>query len=290
MAEEDSGGRHLILEAGNAVIIHPDGPAGGFPRVIPVDQVADGLHWFLGCCDPHPRGETVMVESAVHDDARYATWARIEASSPATFALRIDPIWHRVEQRAFVRISAHGLQARVIRSKPETLPLVGDEAENSPLAEDAAPDGARGAVYELLDISAGGIRFKSSDDFETDEEVVCHFELPGSVCFVLPARVVRGSSQPPRGTRRRGVGIEFVGLSEQQRSELLRWVYREQVRRHRIEARAILTGRPAGWRLARQSGDAANGVLPAQRLTAARSAAGRARARRRIPAVRTTSI
>jgi c-di-GMP-binding flagellar brake protein YcgR len=232
--DEAANERRLILEAGSVVILHPDGPAGGFPLVIPVDQVADGLHWFLGCIDPIRRGDTLMVESPVQDDARYVTRARVEASSQSAFALRIEPVWQRVQQRAFVRISAHGLQVRVVRSKPsaETAAPVGSDAGT----EAASP--SSGEVYELLDISAGGIRFRSHDDFETDEEVVCHFELPGSACFVLPARVVRGSTPPPPGGRRRGVGVEFVGLDEQHRSELLRWVYREQVRRHRAGTRA----------------------------------------------------
>ncbi len=41
-------------------------------------------------------------------------------------------------------------------------------------------------VHELIDISAGGIRFSGEADYEPDEDVICHFELPGSLCFVLP--------------------------------------------------------------------------------------------------------
>ncbi|MEZ4290466.1 MAG: PilZ domain-containing protein [Myxococcota bacterium] len=91
-------------------------------------------------------------------------------------------------------------------------------------------------VHDLLDLSAGGIRFRADLDYEPDEEVVCHSEAPGSLCFVLPARVVR----PPGevlGRRKPSVAVEFVGLDENNRSQLLRWVYREQVRRHRQEQR-----------------------------------------------------
>ena len=73
MADAESNKRRILLEAGSLVILHPDGPAGGFPLVVSVDQVADGLHWFLGSCDPIGRGETVIVESPVIDDSRYLT-------------------------------------------------------------------------------------------------------------------------------------------------------------------------------------------------------------------------
>ena len=72
--------------------------------------------------------------------------------------------------------------------------------------------------------------------YEQDEEVVCHFELPGSLCFVLPARVVRPPGEVT-GRRKPSVAVEFVGLDENNRSQLLRWVYREQVHRHRQEQR-----------------------------------------------------
>ena len=72
--------RRMILEAGQVVILHPDGPAGGFPMVVAVDQVARGEHWFLGSIDPIGRGETLIVELPVPYDARYATRAEVVAS------------------------------------------------------------------------------------------------------------------------------------------------------------------------------------------------------------------
>lgn len=220
--------RRMILEAGTLVILHPDGPASGFPLVVAVDQVQDGHHWFLGSCEPLRRGESLIVELPVPEDARYVTRARVVASSPETFALAIDPIWERVQQRAFVRISAHGLQVRVIRVAGPAAPTDADGTEQTD-----ADDG----VYELLDLSAGGIRFACNADFEADEEVVCHLELPGSLCFVLPGRVVRYPASARARALKPSVAVEFVGLDENSRSQLLRWIYREQVRRHRIEAR-----------------------------------------------------
>jgi len=237
MVEDDKPSqRRMILEAGGLVILHPDGPAGGFPMVVSVDQVADGLHWFLGCIDPIRRGEQLIVESPVQDDARYVTRATVAASSPATFALKLEPTWERVQQRAFVRISAHGLQVRVLRPSMAPAPSFEGEREGD-APSPSAPDGNDyDCVHELLDVSAGGVRFQSEIDYEPDESVVCHFELPGSLCFVLPARIVRPflrASAPSKPS----VAVEFVGLDENTRSQLLRWVYREQVRRHRDDAR-----------------------------------------------------
>lgn len=211
--------RRLIVEAGHLLILHPDGPAGGYPMVAPVDHVADGLHWFLGSCAPLERGESLIVESPIQNDARYSTSAKIVASTSETFALRISPEWERVQQRAFVRISAHGLQVRVARKRG---PKEDPEDE---------------WVHELLDLSAGGIRFRSRTDYAGDEEVVVHLELPGAECFVLPARVVRNPGQTASRDGKSNVAVAFIGLDEATRSQLLRWVYREQVRRHRLASR-----------------------------------------------------
>lgn len=231
--------RRLIIEAGHLLILHPDGPAGGFPLVVPVDHVADGLHWFLGSCAPLGRGESLLVESPLQDDARYSTRATIAAASPHTFALRISPLWERVQQRAFVRISAFGLQVRVVRvSHPGSAPrdpAPGPDADGRALP---SADLDRESVHELLDLSAGGIRFQATAEYEADEDLVVHFELPGSQCFVLPARVVRAPGVPSARIGKNAVAVAFSGIDEATRSQLLRWVYREQVRRHREEERA----------------------------------------------------
>jgi c-di-GMP-binding flagellar brake protein YcgR len=213
--------RRLIVEAGHLLILHPNGPAGGYPMVAPVDHVADGLHWFLGACTPLERGETLIVESPIQNDARYSTSAKVVSSTPETFALRIAPEWRRLQQRAFVRISAHGLQVRVVRQR------------GRPAGTEGEADSPCEAVHELLDLSAGGIRIRSGTDYVSDEEVVVHLELPGAECFVLPARVVRNPNPAAPVAGRTNVAIAFIGLDEATRSQLLRWVYREQVRRHR---------------------------------------------------------
>ena len=229
MTEAKAQTRRMVLEAGSLVILHPDGPDGGFPIVVTVDHVENGVHWFRGSIEPSRRDQPLIVEAPIANDARYATQASVTAYSPSAFGLQIDREWERVQQRAFVRVSAHGFQARIVRlSTPHP-----DESEPE-LVDD---------VFDLVDISAGGIRFRCAGGFEVDEDVVCHIELPGSLCFVLPGRIVRSPEpvfqrEPPSHPGPKpGTAVEFVGLDEANRSQLLRWVYREQVRRSRAAAR-----------------------------------------------------
>lgn len=223
MEKPDPDRRRLIVEAGHLLILQPDGAASGYPMVVPVDHVADGLHWFLGSCAPLERGETLIVESPIQNDARYTTTAKIVASTPETFALRLERDWQRMQQRAFFRISAHGRQARVVRREARAGAGEGEASGE--------------VVHELLDLSAGGMRFRSGVDYADGEEVVVHLDLPGEEGFVLPARVVRNPSQAAPVAGRSNVAVAFMGLDERTRSRLLRWVYREQVRRHRAGLR-----------------------------------------------------
>ncbi len=234
-SDDDTARRTRVrLAAGDLVILHPHGPAGGFPKVVAVDHITNGRLWFLGACDPIRRSETLTVESPIVRDARYIARATVAASSPETYALDLTGDWERVQQRAFVRITAHGLQVRLVRVEDRAAPPETD-AEATDLPDDETAE--RDSVHALLDISAGGIRFEGGDEYEADEEVICHFELPGAPCFVLPARIVRGPAAITTHGRKPYVAAEFIGLDESSRSQLLRWVYREQVRRHREEAR-----------------------------------------------------
>jgi hypothetical protein len=224
MPNGDDKTHRIKLEAGSLLILHPDGPTDGFPMVVPVDFVEQGTYWFLGSIEPLRQGQSLIVECPIPGDARYATCASIVACSPSTFGLRIEPEWERVQQRAFVRVTADGCQVRVVRLA-------------MPSAEEEEEDGVVDDVFDLVDVSAGGIRFASDADFGVGEDVVCHFELPGSLCFVLPGRIVRSPETPSATPGKPSTAVEFVGLDETNRSQLLRWVYREQVRRHREEAR-----------------------------------------------------
>ncbi len=117
----------------------------------------------------------------------------------------------RPNLRAFVRVSTYGIDAEI--SRPDEIPGDADEAA-------------------MLDLSAGGVRLLTRTALALGECVVCHFELPAEACFALPAKVVRIDPAPP-GRSGQGVALEFVGLPEEHRASLLRWIYREQVRRHR---------------------------------------------------------
>jgi hypothetical protein len=60
--------------------------------------------------------------------------------------------------------------------------------------------------------------------------------LPGSLCFVLPAHVVRAPQTPGSSDEKDSVGLEFAELEDEDRSQFLRWVYREQIRFHHESA------------------------------------------------------
>ena len=64
------------------------------------------------------KGDSVMVEYSIPGDALYTTHAWIGICATETFALQIETLWERAQQREFVRISAYGLQVRVVRSQP----------------------------------------------------------------------------------------------------------------------------------------------------------------------------
>ena len=110
-----------------------------------------------------------------------------------------------------MRISTYGIQLEA--EGPETAPA----------------RAARPRRYAMENLSAGGARFRADDNFSKGQEMVCHFELPEEMPFALAARVVRLEHRP-RGIL---VAVEFLHVTNEQRGELLRWIYREQVRRHR---------------------------------------------------------
>jgi hypothetical protein len=164
-------------------------------------------------------GEPVLVEHRVSGDARYRARAQLDVD-PAQ-GVRLLPIesWERDNQRSFVRVRTYGLDVTLSRPLEE-------------LDGDARSAGRKPARYPMLDVSAGGAAIRAEPRFELGEEVVCRFELPGECCFALPARVVR--VDPPGSGRERGtVGVEFLGLDENHRAALLRWVFREQTKRRR---------------------------------------------------------
>ena len=216
--------QRLRLEAGSLVVLHPEGSSDASPQVMAVDEVRGGQHWFRGSLGHLREGESVLVESPVPEDARYAARASIVAIATDRFALEIGVEWTRTQQREYVRVATWDLPVRLVRVTEDGV------------SSDGGDPRVEGLIGELLDISAGGIRCDCDADFEADEQVVCHFELPESLCFVLPGRIIRPPERPLDRTSKPGIAVAFTGLDEHTRSQLLRWIYREQVRRHRREA------------------------------------------------------
>ena len=88
-----------------------------------------------------------------------------------------------------------------------------------------------GRYLAMLDVSAGGIRFETDEDFEIDQEFVCQFVSDPSR-YELHSRVVRSQKKPGSSSRYR-VAVEFLDLTDEHCSQLLRWIYQEQSRRHK---------------------------------------------------------
>ncbi len=222
------------LQPGMELILHAPGMRSGHPVHAIVDELDSEMIWFKGSSSPLIAGDVVVLEKPVAGDARYMATAEIEVQAPDRFALRISDQWQRRQQREFVRISTHGIEVRVVRSAPSASENPADKHSRrrdrrKPVAEPEHSD----EVLEMLDLSAGGLRFVSPGERQLEEQFVCHFELPGNSCYALPSRVVRAERTFEGYTGRRWVAVEFIGLDEGVRSDLLRWVFREQVRRHR---------------------------------------------------------
>jgi len=179
-------------------------------RRVVVVQVKDGLIWISGVSKPGREGERVIIEHLVPGDARYFAAARVEFVPPQTFALRRVGEWERNQRRSDVRISTYGVHLSV-NSRDDY-----DEETRIP----------------MVDVSAGGAAGRSADYFEEGDEVLCSFELPGEARFELEAKVVR-LGRSSKGSERRLVAFAFRDPLDNQRAALLRWIYREQTRRHR---------------------------------------------------------
>jgi hypothetical protein len=201
-----------LLECGARLVIRGDELESDLTAI--VVQLKNGLIWISRCETPGEVGERVVIERRVDGDALYQAPARVEFVPPETYALRRTGEWTRQQRRADVRVSTHGLEFTVLRSSREGEP----EKECLPVA----------------DLSAGGVAVRTAGCFEVGEEVRCVFELPGEQNFDLRARVVRRSESAGSGSRGR-VAFQFLDVDHDHHAALLRWVYREQARRHREE-------------------------------------------------------
>ncbi|MDP6979761.1 MAG: PilZ domain-containing protein [Myxococcota bacterium] len=212
------------LADGSRIQIHRGHHVEEHPLTTTIDRFENGCVWVKGSSGSLCEGDAILLEYKIKDDGRYIANGAVEERRPDSTFISHDGQWCRVQDRSFVRISTHGLEVRVPR--PDAAPTT------EPVGAEPAKEERGRLRFEALDVSAGGIRFESRDTFEIGEECVCHFELPGQSCYVLPARVVR--CKPKAGSRYwHEVAVEFVGLDEEHRSEFLRWIYQEQAKRHR---------------------------------------------------------
>jgi hypothetical protein len=196
-----------VLECGARLIVRRNGLDSD--RTAIVVQLKHGLIWISQCERPGDVGERVMIGRRVDGDALYQAPARVEFVPPETYALRRTGEWRRHQRRADVRVSTHGLELTVIRQTP-----TGD------------PERER---FPVTDLSAGGVSVRAEDSFDVGDEVYCVLELSGEQRYELRAEVVRCSKSGNR------VAFRFLDVDHEHHAALLQWVYREQVRRHRVE-------------------------------------------------------
>lgn len=211
------------LRSGSNLLLHPDLPGGNESIAVSIERIEDGTIWLKGEIPTVEDGDHVTLEYRVVEKGRYLTNASVDVQSSDDISIKCAGEWRWVQDRDFVRISTHGIDV--------TLPASVEEGE---VAKHRSSSG-EGSHCEMLDMSAGGFRFETGNKFEVDREFICHFELPGQSCYVLPARVVR-VQRNPHHKKLFWVGVEFRGIDEEHRSELIRWINREQIRRHRSAA------------------------------------------------------
>ncbi|MCP4039768.1 MAG: PilZ domain-containing protein [bacterium] len=214
------------VRRGSQLTLHRESRGGRAAVHVTVDHIEDGQIWVKGSSCALNEGDTVIIEYRAEEDARYFADGEVGAQAPDCTTVSFNGEWRRIQDRSFVRISTHGLEVKV----PARPTASTKRRANTRQSEDGWDR------FEMLDMSAGGIRFESGVPFEFDDTFVCHFELPGHLCYVLPVRVVRSQRRP--GYRNRYlIAVEFLDLDEQHRAELLQWTFREQARRRRIERR-----------------------------------------------------
>lgn len=192
------------LNTGDHLIVR-----GSTLREVIVVQVKYGLIWTSGSSKPGEPDELVEMECTIAEDAQYRALARVVFVQPESYALRRVANWERVQRRADVRVRATGI----------------------PLELAVPPELSDKASLKMVDLSAGGLSAAGGAPLEVGDSVQCCFELPGVGPLNLVGRVVRLAE----GTRRPEVAVKFEGLDHDRRSQLMRWVFQEQLRRHKVD-------------------------------------------------------
>ncbi len=157
-------------------------------------------------------GDRVLVVRIVPGDARYSGTFEVVSRVRKSFALEPRDRWSRVQDRDFVRVATPRISVDGILRNPE----------------------AKSVQLWLMDLSGGGMLVESATQLDCGTELDCRFELPQSPdLFVLPAQVVRLTRE--RNTEHAGfrLGLRFVGVPDQIVSKLMRWTFKEQIRRRK---------------------------------------------------------
>jgi len=76
-------------------------------------------------------------------------------------------------------------------------------------------------VFDTQDVSLGGAFVRSDLLFEIGEELALAFELPTGQRIVARGKVVRVARDAPDEGQPAGMGIQFVALSDSDRSAIL---------------------------------------------------------------------
>lgn len=177
-------------------------------------------------------GDTVSILRMVSEDARYRSLAEVDAATSGRVQLNRLDAWRRVQERDDVRVTTHGIPIEVTRTS--------DAGTAAPRSRSVARlrrlqrnlEG-RHRVPILVDLSAGGARFETSESHDPDELLELGFELPEASPVRLEARVVRvEDADDPRRLAHR-VAVTFEDLDDDVRARILTWVFAEQARRFR---------------------------------------------------------
>ncbi len=177
-------------------------------------------------------GDTVSILRMVSEDARYRSLAEVDATSSDRVQLNRLDAWKRVQERDDVRVTTHGIRVEVVRKSGAdgAAPRSRSAARLRRLQRNLE---GRHRVPTLVDLSAGGARFETSDSHDPDERLELGFELPEAAPVRVGARVVRvEDADDPRRLAHR-VAVTFEDLDEDVRTRILTWVFAEQARRFR---------------------------------------------------------
>jgi Tfp pilus assembly protein PilZ len=86
-------------------------------------------------------------------------------------------------------------------------------------------NGAGTLTFTSADVSTGGAFLRSDLLLEQGETLSLQFEVPGTGVVLTQARVAWVRRFPEAG-QQAGMGVEFVGLRDEERIAIVRWIDR----------------------------------------------------------------